>query len=512
MPRSRPDGSPGLGLGPRLMSPPPAPRPGTRDTGRRPRLQLIGWHRASRNALEEPAFDAALLEGAKPGLSADLRAVAVRRSGGSYRLAVSAMQTTILQDWVDESTPATSVRVAVIRLASSADAEQLLDGQPLQPGEAVALGAGAVEVVVLERRPVRQQLVMGLAVVQRRLAELGDPGGFESLLHLGVSAERLRLLAQAHVELHVGQRRFPHAVDVLGAQRLVVEVPWAVVNGPAAGGAVLQQVDGGEGLQQVAVAEDQVLVVAGALLAVEVDVEQLVLPQRLRDAVGVVEAGHLLVPGLRIDADHVVVLELGDEGERMPDRGQQDVAAGLVRLGLDGEPHAVVLVDRVLGEKVDPLSVAVEGGPYVLGEVDLRAFPAAPEHVDLGAELGGEVHVVHDLAQGVAADCAVVAGEAAVLEDGVAEQVGRDHGHHEAGLGQGSFELVDDPGPLAAAGSGWDQVVVVELDAVRAELGEFVHRLYGCQDRPGGLAEQVAGLPADGPQAEAELVLTSGLD
>jgi len=32
-------------------------------------------------------------------------------------------------------------------------------------------------------------------------------------------------------------------------------------------------------------------------------VEELVLPQRLRDAVGVVQAGHLLVTGLGVDAD-----------------------------------------------------------------------------------------------------------------------------------------------------------------------------------------------------------------
>ncbi|HVD22149.1 MAG TPA: hypothetical protein VNC23_03570 [Lapillicoccus sp.] len=47
---------------------------------------------------------------------------------------------------------------------------------------------------------------------------------------------------------------------------------------------------------QVAGAEAEVLVEPRAVLAVEVDVEELVVPERLADPVGEVEAGHLLVP------------------------------------------------------------------------------------------------------------------------------------------------------------------------------------------------------------------------
>ena len=56
---------------------------------------------------------------------------------------------------------------------------------------------------------------------------------------------------------------------------------------------------------QVAVAEDEVLVELGAALAVEVDVEQLSVPQRLRDPVHHVEVRHLLVADLGVHADHV---------------------------------------------------------------------------------------------------------------------------------------------------------------------------------------------------------------
>jgi hypothetical protein len=143
--------------------------------------------------------------------------------------------------------------------------------------------------------------------------------------------------------------------------------------------------------------------------------------------VRVVQAGHLLVPGFGIDADHVGVFEFGDEGQGVADGGEQDVAAGLVGFGFDRDPHSVALVDGVLGQQVDSFPVPVQGGSDVLGEVDFRAFTAAPENVDLCAEFSGEVDVAHDLAQRVPAHGAVVAGEAAVFEDRVTEEVG---GHH----------------------------------------------------------------------------------
>jgi hypothetical protein len=57
------------------------------------------------------------------------------------------------------------------------------------------------------------------------------------------------------------------------------------------------------------VAEHQVLVVLDAALAVEVDVEQLAVPEGLGDAVHEVQPGHLLVAHLGVEADHVGMLQ-----------------------------------------------------------------------------------------------------------------------------------------------------------------------------------------------------------
>jgi hypothetical protein len=193
------------------------------------------------------------------------------------------------------------------------------------------------------------------------------------------------------------------------------------------------------------------------------------------------------------------------------DRGQQDVAAGLVGLGLQREADAVALVLGVLRDRVDGLAVAVEGRADVLRRVGLGALAAAPHDERLRAELGGQVDVAQHLAQRVPADAAVVAGEAAVLEDRVGEQVRGHHGHGQTGRVDRLAEQRDPLVALAALGAERDEVVVVQRDAPRAEVGQLVHGLDRVEHRAGRVTERVARLPADRPQAEAEPVLASGL-
>src|SRR5690606_27892889 len=293
---------------------------------------------------------------------------------------VSASRTTTLQLWVDESTPATNVilvspsisrhrprkyalrgatrgrtapKRVLSRMRGSAGAEQVLGRELLQAHEAETLAAEVhTRVEVLPRRAVGHEVGHRLAVVERRLTELADLRRLEGLLHLGVGAERRGALLEQQVGAHVRGGRLPPTRLVFGAARLVVEVARAVVGRPAVHAAVLEQVDEREGVVQVAVTEHEVLVVLDAALAVEVDVEELAVPQRLRDAGREVEARHLLVADLGVEAHELGVLELVDEGERVADRRQQDVAAGLVGLGLDREADVVALVERVLAEQV----------------------------------------------------------------------------------------------------------------------------------------------------------------
>jgi hypothetical protein len=76
------------------------------------------------------------------------------------------------------------------------------------------------------------------------------------------------------------------------------------------------------------------------------------------------------------------VLELGDERQRVADGRQQDVPARLVRLGLDGEPDAVALLEHVAGQRVDRLAVSIQRGADVLRPVVLS--PSRPPQNSTG--------------------------------------------------------------------------------------------------------------------------------
>ena len=62
---------------------------------------------------------------------------------------------------------------------SSAGAEEMLHGKPLDTGESVALGARAVQAVVLEGRAVGEQLLVRLAVGESRAAHNARSPGLD---------------------------------------------------------------------------------------------------------------------------------------------------------------------------------------------------------------------------------------------------------------------------------------------------------------------------------------------
>src|SRR5262245_63745639 len=123
---------------------------------------------------------------------------------------------------------------------------------------------------------------------------------------------------------------------------------------------VLQELNKEERSLRIVAAEAEVLVEATELLAVQVDVKQLAGVERLRDPVREVETGHLLVCHFGIDAYHVGMLECRDEREHVARGGQEDVAARLVRLCLEGNPQVVALRADILAQEVDRLAVPGE--------------------------------------------------------------------------------------------------------------------------------------------------------
>src|SRR5690349_3670773 len=146
-----------------------------------------------------------------------------------------------------------------------------------------------------------------------------------------------------------------------------------------------------------------------------------------------VESGHGIMRDLRVEANHLGVIERVDERQHVPDRREKDVSARLVRLGLEREPQVVALRLHVLAQEIDGVAKPLDRLLWVLRGIRLDTLSSAPEYVGRRAQLDAEVYRVHGFLKGVLANVGVVARERAVAEDWIAEEVRRRHRHLHAG-------------------------------------------------------------------------------
>ena len=250
--------------------------------------------------------------------------------------------------------------------------------------------------------------------------------------------EAADLVGQNQVGADAAAGEVPDAVGVFGPVGVGVEVPHAVPPG------VLEDLDDVEGVTDPLGAETEVLVELADPLGVEVDVEELLLPEGLGDGVGEGQAAHRLVGELGVDSDHVGLLERPDEGEGVTDGRKEDVAPRLVRLGLEGDAQAQAAVGDVLAAEVDRFLVAVQCQADVLGGVGLDPLAPSPHHEDIGAELAPELDGLACLLDGEPTDAGIVGREGPLLEDGPREEVRGDHRDLQAGLVEGPAEPLED--------------------------------------------------------------------
>src|ERR1035437_2216430 len=423
---------------------------------------------------------------------------------------------TTLQLCVEESIPATRVIASPavrdpVQRAGSARTKKVLERQLVEMHKAEALATEVgIRVEVLIGAAVGEKVLIALARGEGAHVDLPDARCGECFLSLRVGAECRGAFLEQQVGAHIGGSRVTDASDVFGAAGLEVEVAWSVVSRATVRTAVLEQVDQRERIGEVAVAEDKILVVLDATLAVEIDAEELAVIERLRDAGCVVQARHLLVSNLRIHADELGAFQRLDKGKRMADRRKQNVAARFVGLGLNSEANVVAPVGDIVPQQVHSLPVAFQRSPDVLGRVILRTFSAAPHDERLRAELGGEVEVAQYFAQGEATHRTVIGRETAILEHRRAEQVGGDHRHDHSRVGQNLLEPFDLFLALGVGRTEGEEVVVMEGEAVGAELTELRHSFHDVQWGSCRSAERVGSVVANGPQTEGELVVARG--
>ena len=238
--------------------------------------------------------------------------------------------------------------------------------------------------------------------------------------------------------------------------------------------------------------------------------EQLAHRPRLRDVVREVQPGHVLVGDLGVHADHLGVLERLDERQHRADRRQVDVGPRLVRLGLEREPEVVALILHVPAQEVQGVRVPAERREGVLGGVGLHTLPPSPEDVGGRAQLHAEVDGTHRLLDRERAHTRVVRREGTVAEDRIAEQVRRGHRHDEAGGIERLLEVRDDLVAFVRARVDRHEVVVVQVHAPRAHLGQELDELDGGEHLARGVPERVEARVTDGPQPEGEPVVRPG--
>ena len=328
--------------------------------------------------------------------------------------------------------------------------------------------------------------------------------------HFRVGVEGSRSFREDLVGAHAAPREIPHACVILGPVRVRVEVPRPFVAGIPA--TAFQKAHGQERLLEVLRSEAEILVVTADALRVEVDVIELARLHRLRDRVRERETGHRLVRDLGIHADHLGTRERRDEVQHVRGRREIDVGARLVGFRLEGEAQLVAAIDHVLAEEVHAVPHARDRGPRIAAGVGLGALAAAPEDVDLGAELDAEIDRVHRLAQRKGAHARVVGGESPVLEDRVTEEIGGGHRNAQASVGDRFLEIAHDPIALRGTRSEGDEIVVVEIDPVGADLPELRDEPARIGDGTHGFAERIAARIPHGPQTESEAVLAPGIE
>ncbi len=110
----------------------------------------------------------------------------------------------------------------------------------------------------------------------------------------------------------------------------------------------LQEFDQEKCLLDVLRAKAQILVVAGVVLVIEIDVEQLACFPGLCYGMQEIDACHMFVSHLRIHSHHLGVVKRLDEGQHGTCCGHVDVPPRLVRFGFQRKLEGETLIDYII--------------------------------------------------------------------------------------------------------------------------------------------------------------------
>src|SRR6185436_16824775 len=133
-------------------------------------------------------------------------------------------------------------------------------------------------------------------------------------------------------------------------------------------------------------------------------------------------------------------------------------------------------------------------------------FAPTPKHKRPGATFGSEVHGPHSLLQGVSPDPGVIGGESSIAKDRIVKKIDRGHWHYDSVFFARLTKLKHDLVALLSGRIDRHQVVVMEVDAPGADLGQHPHGINRPQCGPYRIAKRIAAAIANGPEAKGKLI------
>src|SRR5690606_14499317 len=105
----------------------------------------------------------------------------------------------------------------------------------------------------------------------------------------------------------------------------------------------------------------------------------------------------------------------------------------------------------------------------------------------------------------------IIGGERTILEDRMAEEVCRRHGHLHAGASEGLLEVSDDGISLLCARTERNQIVVMEIHPMSSELGEFFDDARRGDRLAHATSKGIGAWVAYGPKSEGESIFWAGV-
>ena len=312
--------------------------------------------------------------------------------------------------------------------------------------------------------------------------------------------QRCGFIFEDEIVAHAAAGEIFHAFVVFGAIGMRVEMARAVVAD------VFEKFHQKECRFDVHGTESQVLIETSRHLIVQIDVKKFAGFPGLRDVVQEIQPRHRFVREFGIHADHLGMIERRNEAEIVSGRRHIDVAARLVGLGFHRKLEAIFLVDVVLAQEIDGVAQMLYSIGAWAARVGLDSLAAAPKNENFRAKFGAEIHRAHRFLHGVGAHFGIARGERAVAKNGMREERNSSHRHDEPVLFAGALEGRDDRVALVRRCVDRNEIVVVQVDAPRADFGEHRDDVVGRNHRTHEIAKGIAPAIPYRPQTKCEFM------